>query len=56
MLAVIERVGTKKMLIFDHDRIKAGSFLEPIKLGSASAWLDSDIQAWIEEQVRTAPR
>lgn len=52
MPAVIERVGIKKTVIYE--RMKAGTFPKPIKLGSASVWLDSVIQAWIEEQVRKA--
>lgn len=49
---VLDRVGLKKTVVYD--RIKDGTFPKPIKLGSASVWLDSDIQAWIEAQVRSA--
>lgn len=52
MPQVIERVGIKKTVIYE--RMKAGTFPKPIKLGSASVWLDSTIQAWIEDQVRRA--
>lgn len=33
-------------------KIKAGNFPHPIKLGARTvAWLESDIDAWIEQQI-----
>lgn len=35
-----------------YAKIKAGSFPAPIKLGKrTSAWLSSDIDVWIEQQI-----
>jgi prophage regulatory protein len=46
---VIERVGIKKTVIYD--RMKAGTFPRPVKLGSASAWPENVIENWIAEQI-----
>lgn len=45
MPQVLDRVGLKKTVIYE--RIKAGTFPKPIKLGSASAWHAQEIEAWI---------
>lgn len=45
MPQVLDRVGLKKTVIYE--RIKAGTFPKPIKLGSASAWHAQEIDAWI---------
>lgn len=46
---VLDLVGMKKTAAYD--RIKAGSFPAPIKLGAqASGWLESEVQQWIREQ------
>jgi prophage regulatory protein len=34
------------------DDVKAGAFPKPIKCGSASLWLHSEIQEWIAARVR----
>lgn len=34
------------------DDVKAGTFPKPIKCGSASLWLHSEVQAWIAARVR----
>lgn len=49
MPQVLDRVGLKKTVIYE--RIKAGSFPKPIKLGSASAWPEHEVEAWIAQQV-----
>lgn len=49
MPQVLYRVGLKKTVIYE--RIKAGSFPKPIKLGSASAWPEHEVEAWIAQQV-----
>lgn len=48
MPQVLDRVGLKKTVIYE--RIKAGTFPKPIKLGSASAWLENEIESWIAQQ------
>ena len=48
MPQVLDRVGLKKTVIYE--RIKAGTFPKPIKLGSASAWQAHEIEAWIAGQ------
>jgi prophage regulatory protein len=49
MPQVLDRVGLKKTIVYE--RIKAGSFPKPIKLGSASAWPEHEVEAWIAQQV-----
>lgn len=34
------------------DDVKAGTFPRPIKVGAASCWLHSEVQAWIERRIR----
>lgn len=34
------------------DDVKAGRFPRPIKVGAASMWLHSEVQAWIAARVR----
>lgn len=48
MPQVLDRVGLKKTVIYE--RIKAGSFPKPIKLGSASAWHAAEIDSWVSTQ------
>lgn len=54
MPQVIDLVGLKKTVIYE--RIKAGSFPKPIKLGSASAWPEHEVEAWISQQVEEQRR
>lgn len=49
MPQVLARVGLKKTVIYD--RIKAGTFPKPVKLGSASAWPENEVDAWITQQI-----
>lgn len=37
-----------------YERIKSGDFPKQIKMGRLSGWLFSEVQAWINEQVRAA--
>lgn len=45
-------VGLKKSAIYD--RIKAGSFPRQYLLGKASRWKESEVMAWMNEQVQRA--
>lgn len=49
---VEERTGLSRSSIYSH--MAAGSFPRPIRLagGNAVGWLESEIQAWIDAQVR----
>jgi|UniRef100_E6QGL0 prophage regulatory protein len=46
---VMELVGLRKTAVYQ--RIKENSFPAPIKLGSASGWIQRDIEDWINQQV-----
>lgn len=39
-----------------YERIKAGTFPKPIKLGSASAWPEHEVENWIAQQVEEQRR
>lgn len=43
---LLARTGLSRTVIYEL--IKAKSFPRPIKVGSASLWVDSDVSAWIE--------
>lgn len=43
---VAERVGLGRTAIYA--RIKKGKFPAPVKLGHASGWYESEVQAWIQ--------
>jgi len=45
------RVALKKTEIYR--RIKRSEFPQPVKLGHASRWLDTDIDAWMQRIVQT---
>lgn len=47
---VEKRTGLGKTTIYD--RISAGTFPAQIQLGGTVAWLESDIEAWIECSLR----
>lgn len=34
-----------------YDKIKAGTFPRQIKLGKASAWVESEVQEWVRQQI-----
>ena len=42
---VIDKVGLQRTAIYD--KISAGEFPEPVKLGNVSVWLESELDAWI---------
>ena len=49
------RVGLCRSTIYT--RIKKGTFPAPIRLGERSvAWLEADIDAWIQERISTATK
>ncbi len=45
---VMDLVGLRKTAVYQ--RIKENSFPAPIKLGSASGWIQHDIDDWINQQ------
>ncbi len=50
---VQERTGLCRSHV--HDMARRGNFPSPIKLGGrASGWLESEIEAWIEERTANA--
>ena len=49
---VEERLGVKRTTIYKL--IRAGGFPPPIKIGSASRWAESKIDAWVEKQMASA--
>lgn len=36
------------------DDVKSGSFPKPVKIGSASFWVCSEVQAWIADRIRNS--
>jgi prophage regulatory protein len=52
--AVLARTGLSKTTL--HRRVVSGNFPRPIPLGSPRTvgWLASEVDAWIEEQVKAA--
>lgn len=49
---VLELTGRGRTATLDD--VRAGAFPQPIKLGAATVWLESEVQAWIAERVRQA--
>ena len=49
---VVALVGLKRSSVYA--KVAAGCFPRPIKLGGdhASGWLSTEVQGWIEEQIR----
>nr|WP_249116091.1 AlpA family phage regulatory protein [Azoarcus sp. L1K30] len=47
--AVIDRVGLKKTAIYDL--IRSDEFPKPVKLGSANAWPEVEIDEWINKRI-----
>ena len=35
-----------------YEKMKRGEFPRQIKIGRASGWIESEIQAWISQQIR----
>ena len=53
MPQVMKKVGLSKSIIYS--RISEGTFPPPVSLGGrAVAWVDSEIQAWIEARIAAA--
>lgn len=48
--AVLSLTGRGRTAVLDD--VKAGRFPRPIKVGAASMWLHSEVQAWIGERIR----
>jgi prophage regulatory protein len=46
---VMRCVGLSRPAIYKH--IAAGTFPRPIKIGSASAWVGSEISGWIDARI-----
>ncbi|WP_138438524.1 helix-turn-helix transcriptional regulator [Marinobacter alexandrii] len=47
--AVMKKVALRKTAIYD--KINAGDFPPPIKLGNVSVWLESEVDEWIQAKV-----
>ena len=50
---ILERVGLKKTAVYKL--MAEEEFPRPTKLGTASAWVDEEIEAWIKERVAARP-
>jgi prophage regulatory protein len=37
-----------------YSQVLAGAFPSPVKLGRSSAWVESEVQTWIEAQIRAS--
>lgn len=48
---VLARVGLRKTKVYAL--IAAGEFPKPVKLGRDSLWVESEVSAWIQQQVAT---
>jgi prophage regulatory protein len=46
----LERVGLGRTAWLD--RVKAGTAPKPVKIGRATCWAASDVQAWIADRLR----
>jgi prophage regulatory protein len=51
---VEQRVGLKKSAIYD--RISAGTFPGPVTDGSASRWVESEVEEWIQSRIADRDR
>jgi prophage regulatory protein len=51
---VIERTGLSRSGVYAG--MMAGSFPRSLKRGSTPLWIESEVQAWIEQQIATLPR
>lgn len=47
---VERRVGLGRSAIYE--RIAAGTFPRPVKLGASSVWVESEVEAWIAARIR----
>ena len=46
---VIQRCGLGKSAIYT--RIRAGEFSQPVPLGGVVAWVETEVDAWIEARI-----
>jgi len=46
---VLARVGLSKSTLYA--RIRAGTFPKPVPLGTLSAWVESEVEAWMAAQI-----
>ncbi|GAQ30257.1 prophage CP4-57 regulatory [Ralstonia sp. NT80] len=49
MPEVMKMAGIGKTAIYG--RIKEHTFPQPVKVGRASTWVESDVQKWVDEQI-----
>lgn len=50
---VLDRVALSKSTLYA--RVRDGSFPKPVHLGTLSAWVESEIEGWINAQIATRP-
>jgi prophage regulatory protein len=50
---VMTRCGMGRTAVYSH--IKKGSFPAPVKIGTSSRWLSTEVDAWIAAIVATRP-
>lgn len=48
--SVLEMTGRGRTAWLDD--VKAGKAPKPVKIGAASMWLHSEVQAWISDRIR----
>lgn len=46
---VMSRVGLRKTAVYD--RVARGDFPAPVSLGTTSRWVESEVEAWIEDRI-----
>lgn len=51
---VMSMTGKGRTLLYAA--VKTGNFPAPIKDGSASLWVESEVQQWIADRIANAPR
>lgn len=51
---VIERTGLSRSGVYAG--MMAGTFPRSLKRGSTPLWIESEVQAWIDQQIATLPR
>lgn len=51
---VVRRAGLSRPSIYK--KIAAGYFPSPIKIGSASAWVEHEVEGWIQARITEARR
>ncbi|HEY0332877.1 MAG TPA: AlpA family transcriptional regulator [Stenotrophomonas sp.] len=51
---VLARVAPSKSTLYA--RVRAGTFPKPVHLGTLSAWVESEIFEWIQEQIAARAR